>query len=353
MTRTQLGGALKAALGLLLVWMLWKTGLVAPGRVLAALREHPLWVAAAFVLHGAIFLVLGARWSMVARRAGIPLPTGLAQGLTFVSHFFSSLLPGNGAGEVAKAWILSRRGLGGTAGATARRRNADGSQTEFVRREAPGTRAGMLPIVGTMVLDRVCGMTGLFLSWTACLALSLALSPSLAGVLGPVLGLAACGSALLLAGLWLAPSLGGRLEERLGRSRFARLLGPVSEGLSTLREAASDRGTVVRALGLSVTSQLLFYAACTACARALGHALSPLVLGAAMPLAALSNSVPVTPGGVGIGEGVAAAALRALGSVPATGAEIMFLLRLVLWALALVGFVVWLSLRRTDVKGTR
>lgn len=348
MTRKQLGTLLKVGLGIALVLMLWNSGLLDPGRILDAFRTHPLWVGLAFLLHGAIFLVLGARWSMVARRAGIPLPVGLAQKLTFVSHFFSSLLPGNGAGEVAKAWILTRHGIGeGEAGTTAVR-NPDGSVSEIVRRAPARTVPRMLPVVGTMVLDRFCGMTGLFLAWCTCLVASLSLSPSLSPVLLPVLGLASLGLLAMLATLWFLPSLGGRLEERLSGSRFGKWLGPLQEGLAALREAVADRGTVLRALGLSLVSQLLFYAACTACARALGHGVSFLTLGTTMPLAALSNSIPATPGGIGIGEFAAGSFLSALGFVSSTGAEIMLLLRLVLWALAAVGFGIWLTLRRAS-----
>lgn len=349
MTRPQLGTLLKMALGIALVAMLWNSGLLDPGRILEAFKTQPLWVLLAFALHGAIFLVLGARWSMIAHRAGIPLPVGLAQKLTFVSHFFSSLLPGNGAGEVAKAWILTRHGLG-SQGGTRTLRNADGSLTEIVKRPQDLPPPAMLPVVGTMVLDRFCGMTGLFLAWCTCLTASLVLSPAKAPVLVPVLAGAATVLIAMLAVLWLLPSLGGRLEDRLGRSRWQKWLRPVSEGLTALREAAQDRGTVVRALGLSLVSQLLFYAACTACARALGHDLAFLTLGTTMPLAALSNSIPATPGGVGIGEFTAGSFFSALGFAKATGAEIMLLLRLVLWALAAAGFVVWLTLRRTAAK---
>lgn len=345
MTRRQLGTVLKIGLGVALVLMLWNSGLLDPGRILDAFRNHPLWVGLAFVLHGGIFLLLGARWSMVARRAGIPLPVALAQKLSFVSHFFSSLLPGNAAGEVAKAWILSRHGLGGEGGST-RVRNPDGSVTEIVHRSTPRAAPKLLPVVGSMVLDRFCGLTGMFLSWCTCLVASLALSPSLAPVLAPVLALAGTVLCLMLAALWLLPSLGGRLEDRLARSRWSRFLGQVLETLAALREATSDRGTVVRALGISLVVQLLFYTACTACAQALGHGTSLLTLGTTMPLAALANSIPATPGGIGIGEFAAGSFFSALGFVSSTGAEIMLLLRLVLWALAAVGFGLWLSLRR-------
>lgn len=345
MTRKRLGTLLKVGLGIALVLMLWNSGLLDPGRILDAFRSHPLWVGLAFVLHGGIFLLLGARWSMVAQRAGIPLPVGLAQKLSFVSHFFSSLLPGNAAGEVAKAWILSRHGLGGEGGTT-RVRNPDGSMTEIVHRTPARTAPGLLPVVGTMVLDRFCGMAGMFLAWCGCLVASLLLSPALSPVLLPVLALAGSVLSLMLAALWLLPSLGGRLEERLARSRWNRFLGSVLETLGALREATADRGTVVRALGISVVIQLLFYGACTACAQALGHDAGPLTLGTTMPLAALANSIPATPGGIGIGEFAAGSFLSALGFAKATGTEIMLLLRLVLWALAAVGFVLWLSLRR-------
>ncbi|MEN9353310.1 MAG: hypothetical protein RL318_635 [Fibrobacterota bacterium] len=350
MSRKTFFNLLKVGLGLFLVWMLWKTGLVAPARVLGAFQNSPQWVALALIFHTTIFVGLGYRWVMIARAAGFPLPLGLGQKLTFVGHFFSSIFPGNGAGEVAKAWILSRHELRDDTGSTTLR-NPDGTVTEVLHRSARPTQMGMAQAIGTMIPDRLTGMTGLFTGWATCLGLCIVQTPTHATVLLPFFLFAVAMAIALLAGLFVLPRLSLNLQDRLSSTRWSRFLGPVNKGLESLRQSGASRPTLVRALGLSLGIQTLFYLACFACAKALGYTASLVTLGATMPLAALSNSIPATPGGVGIGEGVAAGALQALGHTPQVGAEIMFLLRLVLWFIALAGFVVWLTLRRETPKG--
>jgi hypothetical protein len=294
---------------------------------------------------------MGVRWVVVARAAGLPVSWSLGQKLTVVSHFFSTVLPGNGAGDLAKALILSRFELK-EKGGTSSLRNPDGSVTEIVRRDGPAVRMGMIQIVGTMIPDRLSGMTGLFAGWTLCLGLEMSRHPALRTLLLPFLLGAGAGTLALCALLFLLPHLSGHFEDRLGALRFAPLLKPLIEGLRTLRESATSTGTLIRALVLSLFAQVLFFGASTACARALGLDTSWVSLGAIMPMVALFNAIPLTPGGVGIGEGVAASALHALGQTPQAGAEIMFLLRMVLWGVAFVGFVVWLTLRRETPKET-
>ena len=334
----------RIALGVFLVWMLWRTGLVAPERVLAAFSHHLGWVALALLSHAVVFAILGLRWSLIARTAGFPVSFSLGGKLAFVSHFFSTVLPGNGAGDLVKAWIASRQDLTKSAEST-RLRNADGSFTEVVGRQSAPVRMSLSQALGTMVPDRLAGMTGLLLAWFLCLSISLAARPDRLPLLAPFLAASLIGAAALLGTLFFLPAVSRWLSDWSTRSRFALLLKPLREGLATLEGCGASRASLAKAVALSLLAQVFFFGAAYACAQALERSISYLTLGAAMPLVAFSNSIPVSPGGLGVGEGVAAAALRALGNPVEAGAEVMFLLRLVLWGLAMTGFVFWLSLR--------
>ena len=338
-------GLLKIAIGLGLVWLLWKNGLFDFPSLWQAFLRHPVWIALALAAHGTIFALLGLRWTRLVRQAGFPLPVGLGVRLTFVSHFFSSILPGNGAGDLFKAWIASRQDLSNP-GEILTLRNSDGSVTEVVHEANAPVRMTLPQALGTMLPDRLSGMTGLFGGWLLCLAWTFLALPPLRPLLAPFLiGAGGIFCALLVLLFWL-PKLSGKLAERTTRTRWAFLLKPVRDVLEALQECGASKSALLQALGISVAAQGFFYLACFGCSRALGYAIPLPTLGSAMPLVALSNALPFSPGGLGIGEGVAAAALRGLGYAPQAGAQIMLLLRLVLSAWALTGFVFWLSLRR-------
>jgi uncharacterized membrane protein YbhN (UPF0104 family) len=338
----------RIALGVFLVWMLWRTGLVAPERVLAAFVHHPGWIALALFAHALVFVILGVRWAIVSRAAGFPVGMGLGGKLSFVSHFFSTVLPGNGAGDLVKAWIASQQDLSCSAEDT-RLRNADGSYTEVVTRRPTPMRMSLSQALGTMVPDRLAGMAGLFSAWFLCQCLCLAARPDRLPLLAPFLVASLAGALAFLGVLFFLPTVSRWLAERSERTRYAAFLRPLREGLATLEGCGASRSSLAKAVVLSLTAQVFFFGAAWACSQALERGVSYLTLGAAMPLVAFSNSIPVSPGGLGVGEGVAAAALRALGHEPEAGAEVMFLLRLVLWGLAMTGFVFWLSLRGREL----
>jgi glycosyltransferase 2 family protein len=338
-------GILKVAFGLGLVWLLWHNGLFDFASMWEAFRRNPAWIALALAAHGMVYVLLGIRWTRLVRQAGFPLSARLGIRLTFVSHFFSSILPGNGAGDLFKAWIASRQILSSPNGILTHR-NSDGSVTEIVQSAGAPVRMSLPQTLGTMLPDRLSGMTGLFGGWLLCLLLVFFRDAPLRPLLTPFLiGAGGIFTALLVLLFWL-PKLSGILAERTTQTRWAFFLKPLRDVLEALRECGTSKIALLQALGISIVVQGFFYLACFGCSKALGYEIPLQTLGCAMPLVALFNSLPVSPGGLGIGEGVAAAALRGLGYAPQAGAQVMLLLRLVLSVWALTGFVFWLSLRR-------
>ncbi len=334
---------MRVLLGLCLLGILWHAGLVTPAHILHAAAAHPGWVALAALSHTVVFFLLGIRWARIAREAHFPVPRPLGVKLAFVSHLFSSVLPGNGAGDLVKAWVASRQNLQ-TAAADVKIRNADGSCTEMVGRRREPVRMGVPQALATMVPDRLTGMTGLWAAWSICLVAVLVTLPE-AQPLWPALIVALLGTVALLVILFFLPSFSRKLSGWTEQTRFAALLQPVRSGLSSLEECGASRGVLLQSVMISIVLQFFFFTAAWACARALELDVPVLLLGATMPLVSLANSIPLSPGGVGIGESVAALSLKAVGRQVGAGADVMFLLRLVLWGLAVVGLVCWLSLR--------
>lgn len=308
--RRRLFALLKVSLGLGLLWFLHRQGLLDPLRILAAMRDEPLWVGLAVLLHGALFSLLGVRWWLVATRGGIPLSMETSQRLTFISHFFSTCLPGNGAGDLVKGVILSRTGL----------RFSD--------------------VLGTMAFDRVSGMAGLFLNWSLCMAALAWLEPVVRPLLLPILPFSIAAAGILVGSLVATSALAKitrRLSAGLGSASFVARLADASVAmLERMERCASDRRTVAASLAISMAIQAVFVVLALCAARSLSLQLGFLDAGAVLPLAALANALPLSPGGLGVGESVASVAMARLGHPREAGAELMIVVRIavVVWAIA-------------------
>lgn len=314
---------LKIGIGAALLWMLWSRGLIDPVRIGSSMREHPWWTGLGVALHGAMFLLLALRWKLVLRANHLVATTWLAHRLTLVSHFFSSCLPGNGAGDLVKGWLFSRK-----------------VSSEFGR------------VLGTMVLDRILGMAGLFLTWSAYLLLAIAARPGSWRLFLPFFVIALAAAALLLSLVWFSRRLDAFLAARpepasdLARRALSfarRTVGPVAKG-------SASRPTMAAGLFLSVCIQNCYIVTAWGAGFVLSIPVDLLAAGAVLPLVSLVNAIPVSPGGVGIGEAVGAAALREFGLPSDAGAQVVLIVRIasVTWALA--GGAVYAFLRTGAVQ---
>lgn len=309
--------ASRIILGLLLLWFLHEKGLLDVQRVGTALAEHPWWTAAAVLLHGVIFFLMALRWRYVAAAGRIAIPLWTSEKLTFVSHFFSTCLPGNGAGEVVKGILLSRSGI------------------------------PFSEILGTMAIDRVAGMTGLFLAWNGSMAALAALRPEVRPLLLAILPFTFPVALLLLSSLYATSTLSGfavRLARHTPRGGIAgRLASESVLMLERMRHCASRRGTVTVALLVSIGLQILIFLVAICAARSLSLSLDLVEAGAILPLASLANALPLSPGGIGIGESAASLALARLGHPSSTGAELMLVVRLAFTTWAVLGGILYMS----------
>lgn len=96
-------------------------------------------------------------------------------------------------------------------------------------------------------------------------------------------------------------------------------------------------GTVTTAVASSMGIQLLLFLVALCAARSLSIPLGLLEAGAVLPLASLANALPLSPGGIGVGETAASVAFSQLGLPANSGAELMLVVRMALVAWAVVG----------------
>ena len=309
--------SLKIAIGAALLGLLWNKGLIDPVAIGQALARHPWWMALGLALHGLMFYLLGLRWKIILGANHIPATVSLAHRLTLVSHFFSSCLPGNGAGDLVKGWLFSRRG------------------TEF------GS------VLGTMVLDRILGMAGLFLTWSAYLLAAIASRPGSASLFAPFFVVAALAGTGLLILVWFSRGIDAWLR-RLPEPRHhlaRRILDFSRRTVAPIAKGSRSHVAMAAGIALAVCIQNCYIVTAWAAGYILSIPVDLVAAGAVLPLVSLVNAIPLSPGGVGLGEAVGAAALREFSLPSDAGAQVVLVVRIASVFWAVVGAIAYLSIR--------
>lgn len=233
------------------------------------------------------------RWWWLLRVQKIDASPWEAITLTWTGYVAALVLPGAVSGDLAKSYLIVRR--------------------------CPRRRARS---VSTVLVDRLIGVYSLLLLGAIAAAVSLA-DGSLAGpgqaLAWTVVALFAgttVTATVLLAGPW------GTLAARFASPGWGRAL---ADSHRTYRRSWR---ALIGCLALSLASSVLTALAFAAAGRVL-HA--PVSLSSSLlvgPLVVLANSLPITPGGMGVAEATASELFRQQGTVH--GAELMLLIRVLM-----------------------
>jgi glycosyltransferase 2 family protein len=291
---------------------------------LVALRDHIWTVIAAVLLILSTLPISALRWAIVLKALELPMPAMRVFHIVCIGTSFNQLLFGPTSGDAIRgvyAWRVLRRGGG--------------------------------RIATSIIVDRVFGM----LSLIGLAALLIALRwhrfqevPELrvlAVSLLVTLAAAAIGAVALLA----APALLTRLQSTLqGHPRMVRLLGHGQYVLLAFRRRPS---VVSAALILSVLSQSATLLAFVLIARNLDVGnLSVVEYLVSAALALVANTLPITPGGLGVGEAAFDQLCHWIEPVPSTApyANIFFAFRAISMLTLLIGLVSFLLYRSDRAK---
>jgi glycosyltransferase 2 family protein len=281
--------------------------------VRALSRPFTAWpialVAVALILIDVSLMAL--RFSLLFRSLGLPIPLVKSFQLTLVSFFFAQFLPGAAGGDLAKLF--------------------------YAAKDYKGRRS---EIVTVSLFDRAIGMFSLlvmpwlfapaFLRWIQATA-----------ALRALLITAAALAAAILAG-FLACLYCQSLTERIARAVFGFLPG-TQWPVEVIRTVASYRhhlGTVIVAFVISVVANSLLLIVMVLAVFILNPAGLDLKMCLIVPLGFVANSLPFTPGGLGVGE----TAFNALFTVAGLtgGAEALLCWRIWTALVRLLGLVFYL-----------
>jgi glycosyltransferase 2 family protein len=257
-------------------------------------------------------VVTAARVCVLMAPSGLYLTLGASVRLTFIGLFFNTCLPGSTGGDALRIYYASR--------------GNEGRRTE---------------VATIFVFDRVIGLFALLL-WPL---LAAPFFPGLVAgnaVLRGLLGAAAVAAAVV-AGLFfvagsprvLSSTAAAWVLTRLPGSRYLRTV------LDTLASFRGTPGTLAAGLGISVLAHTIAIGVTLLVAQATNPAGAAWEMSLLVPLGSIANAVPLTPGGLGVGEAVFdhLFALAGLGG----GAETMLGCRVLMVGVSLLGLVFYLQ----------
>lgn len=286
-------------------------------RLLGALATP--WFALTVLLGALAVSIGGLRWALLLRAEGIAIPTLTALRLTWIGHFWNMVIPGAVSGDLVKMAYVGQRAP--------------------ERREEAWT---------TVVADRVIGLAALI-----ALAVGAALARFEVVWAQPELRTTWLFMLALLGALvtcWIL--VGSGLAERMlpadsALARRLRLSGLLARAQGTLGRLARHPGACLGAFGLSLAVHLLTVTNSCLLGRALGEALlGPGDYAVVVPIAHFVNSVPISPGGLGVGEMMLGELFAWSGGLAVDGMAVMLLYRLAYYLLAGVGGLLDLAQRR-------
>lgn len=297
----------------------WREGwTLGPGELGRSLLKVPLTHFAVSLLFMGLTLVLGVvRWRFALRAQGLNVRWGRTVQISFVAHFFNSVLLGSNGGDLIKAW--------------------------YAARDSQHQKTGA---VLTVFVDRLIGLWAMLLFACAMMFFNghlLANSVWIRTLSGFVVLMTVIGSIVLGTAFW-----GGVIHRWSGARNWLRKLpkGAVIEhALDSCRLFGRSRFFVSKSLGVS----MILNAACVGqfviLAQGMGISVPTVVMFVAVPIVICISALPVAPNGLGLRENAFVQMMAAI-NVDSTDALSLSLLAYagsLFWSL--VGGLVYLTMK--------
>jgi uncharacterized membrane protein YbhN (UPF0104 family) len=285
------------------------------------------WLAAAALLVATAIGLQLFRWYVLVRALDLPFTLYNAFRLGMVGLFYNTFLPGSVGGDLVKAYFIAK--------AHPERK----------------TRA-----VATVLIDRVMGLFGLILFVAVVGGVAWALGdPIISGNVElqwmvKLMGVIAAGSALgfLLLGLlpqWRVDRFAGRLKS------IPKVGGSFSELWYAVWMYRQRLGAVLLALAVTALSHVCLVSAFHCAARLFPPANPAVELATypehavLAPVGFIVQAIPISPGGVGVGEAAFAGLYKFAGRPETRGVVARLSLRIAEWLLGLIGYMIYLRMK--------
>ena len=292
----------------LLGYLIHRADPAALGAVVRSAVVHREWIAAGVLLTLAGLAMGALRWHLILRAQGLPLTLGRSSFFFFIGGFFNAFMLGACGGDVARAYLV--------AADAKKTRRAEAAATVFVDRAL-----GLLAVMGFccgMILYRLPVFDGPNdLRLTAELMLVLTVL-SLAGLV-----------LIFRRNLFETWGWLGRLD---ARSKTVHLARRVYEAFRLYRNRP---GTLAAAVVLSIANLLFLAGACVCFGLSMGLEVPWADYLTWYPIITVLASIPLTPGGLGVREGLFVTLFRVSGvsGPPAVVLSLMVYAGSLVWSL--------------------
>ncbi len=302
---------LKLIIGLGLILLLIVSGHLNLGVIFIVYRHPACFIAGILCCTGA-FLIPIYRWWILARIQLLPIRGFDALRLTMIGYFFNTFIPGSG-GDIVRA--------------------------TYAIKSCPEKKPHVLT---TAIADRALGLHALLVVSAAAMLMQPALFSHLPGFqrwASMIVGLIIAG--IVLPFCFLRNGANSVLIRFCGK-----IVGGAEAWHNTLQLYRQQPGMVFLAYLCSVTSVMLSIFFIHFMMRASGANPSVIESLVVAPVVILANSLPVTPGGLGVAEAASASLYNLVGQ--AGGANGMLLARLIIIMYSLMGLPFFLLNRRAS-----
>jgi uncharacterized protein (TIRG00374 family) len=253
--------------------------------ILGRLDDKPAYLVGAFLCMVLAYATAVLRWQLLLRTQGLIVSYWRALKLTMIGFFFNNALPGLTGGDIVKAVMIAQ--------------------------DHPEERPAA---VGTVIVDRVLGLLVLALMSACVLAFTFDRYREAAIAVFGFLGLAAIGLVVLFS---RRVRRAIRLDELAKRLPFAGIMKKLDRAFFLYR---SQKRMILEAALLSVVSHcgnigaVICFGLGIGLDRSQGLEGNPIVAYlATVPIIFIVSSVPVLPGGWGVGEAAFAYFFRTVG----------------------------------------
>lgn len=247
---------------------------------------------------------------------GMSLPFRTGFRVVSMATFFNFCIPGATGGDVVKIWYLN---------AVARRHPAEVAAIWFVDR-LTGVFSLLLLVVAVGLLNLPFIGAHSLLGWL------------LAGAIGMIVALGILTTVACL-------DLGGVFDRLLARyPRIRQFVARIEESIAAFRRRP---GALVQAVGISLIGHVALLATFIALGQYFMPAVAPRLVGLLSIFGLFANALPITPGGLGVGEAAFDTLFHIAGAT--SGPALILAWRIGMMPLCLCGWVLYM----TGLKGRR
>jgi glycosyltransferase 2 family protein len=309
----------RVGIGIGLLVYLAKSGIVDLRALSKLLTAWPITLGAVALLLFDV-LLMASRLSWLFRPQGLHLSLRMALQLTLVGFFFTTFLPGAAGGDIAKLF--------------------------YATRENSGRKTVVITVV---ILDRVIGLFSMLL-------LPLLFAPMFPKLIQSVFVLryllvTAAFLAVCLLAVFLVCLRNQSIINLLGRNvfGFSKWRSLAIRALETIKIYRRSPGTLVAALGASMLANLSLIGVTALGMLVVNPSGLAMKMCLVIPMGYIANSLPLTPGGLGVGE----TAFNALFDITGLrgGAEALLCWRIWSAFVGILGLIFYLrGLRRSIVN---